>query len=120
MSVIIPIPAGQRTSAFSFSVISGPAAHLIPDYIGSVKHQRERGGISGPWRGAGCGDKNITGNPPHLMQHTAESWGSHLYKQEVCSALFVCMCERELYCVNVFVSLILFTILCNLSPTFQH
>lgn len=36
-----------------FSVISGPAAHLIRDCIGSVKHQRERGGISGPWRGAG-------------------------------------------------------------------
>ncbi len=36
-----------------FSVISGPAAHLIPDCISSVKHQRGRGGISGPWREAG-------------------------------------------------------------------
>lgn len=36
-----------------FSAISGPAAHLIPDSIGFVKHQRGGEGISGPWRGAG-------------------------------------------------------------------
>lgn len=43
----------EDLSVVCFSVISGPAVHLIPDYIGSVKRQRGRGGISGPWRGAG-------------------------------------------------------------------
>lgn len=43
----------EDLSVVCFSVISGPAAHLIPDCIGSVKHQRGGGGISGPWRGAG-------------------------------------------------------------------
>lgn len=43
----------EDLSVVCFSVISGPAAHLVPDCIGSVKHQRGKGGISGPWRGAG-------------------------------------------------------------------
>lgn len=43
----------EDLSVVCFSVISGPAAHLILDCIGSVKHQREGGGISGPRRGAG-------------------------------------------------------------------
>lgn len=58
-----------------FSLISGPAAHLIPYCIGSVEHQRRKGDISGPWRGSGWGDKNITGNLPHFMLHTGRSLG---------------------------------------------
>lgn len=105
-----------------FSLISGPAAHLIPDGIGSVKHQWGRGDISGPQRGAGWGDKNITGNPPHLMLHAAESWASHLYKQEVHkrSAFFVYVWKGIIVPGCFSFSFLFTTFHCNLSPTFLH
>lgn len=96
LSVIIPIPAGHKASAFLFLchiwAKCTPSSRLHWLCQASAREVEEGGHISGPWRGEGWGDKNITGNPPHLMLLSAESWPSHLYEQEVCLCFICSLC----------------------------
>lgn len=80
-------------------LISGPATRLLP-----VKHQwgiRET--LVDPRVERRWGDKNVAGNPPHLMP--PQSWASHLCKQEARAPLAlwaqVALCSLGFFLVPI-------------------